>query len=79
MHDHSHGHSHGADSREEAEAKLQFMLSHNEHHVAELHDLAHALEHFGFAGKAALITEAIASYESVNALLKNAIEAMEDQ
>ena len=78
MHDHSAIHSHGADSREEAEAKLKFMLDHNEHHVDELRDLAHTLEHFGFAGKAGLITEAIASYEAGNALLKNAIEAAEE-
>ena len=78
MHDHTAGHSHGADSREEAEAKLLYMLNHNEHHVTELHDLAHALEHFGCAGKAGLITEATASYESGNALLKKAIEAAED-
>ena len=78
MHDHTAGHTHGADSREEAEAKLLFMLNHNEHHVAELRDLAHALEHFGCAGKTGLITEAIACYESGNALLKNAIEAMGD-
>ena len=77
MHDHHDGHSHGADSREEAEAKLKFMLDHNEHHVAELHDLAHDLEHFGFTGKAGLIIKAITSYEAGNALLKDAIEAAE--
>ena len=78
MHDHPAGHFDGADSREEAEAKLLFMLGHNEHHVEELHELAHTLEHFGFAGKAGLITMAIASYEAGNALLKNAIETTED-
>ena len=78
MHDHAAEHSAGADSREEAEAKLLFMLNHNEHHVAELRDLAHDLEHLGFAGKAGLITKAIACYESGNTLLKNAIESTEE-
>ncbi|MDR2420845.1 MAG: hypothetical protein LBD49_01900 [Oscillospiraceae bacterium] len=49
MHDHpSHNAPHGAaQTRQEAEALLQFTLRHNRSHEEELHDLGHALEALG--------------------------------
>lgn len=73
-HDHEHHHEHGEISREETVAALGYMLRHNEHHAEELRDIAHGLEHLGYARQAGEVLRAVADFESGNARLKSALE-----
>lgn len=43
-HDHDHPHIHQHHSPQETLALLGYMVSHNQHHAQELHDLAHSVE-----------------------------------
>lgn len=43
-HDHDHPHTHEHHSPQETLALLGYMVSHNQHHAEELHDLAHSVE-----------------------------------
>lgn len=43
-HDHDHPHTHEHHSPQETLALLGYMVSHNQHHAQELHDLAHSVE-----------------------------------
>ncbi len=43
-HDHDHPHTHQHHSPQETLALLGYMVSHNQHHAQELHDLAHSVE-----------------------------------
>ena len=72
-HTHGHTHSHGNGDWEETLAMLRYMLQHNIHHVDELRELAHDLEHLGLHGQAEEIKGAILDYEAGNARLKKAI------
>ena len=69
----SHEHVHAA-SPEEALALLKYMLEHNRHHAAELHDLAHDFPNP--AGQ--LIHEAVSSFEAGNAKLEAALAALKE-
>ena len=42
-HGHDHGHTHEHHSPEETVALLSYMVTHNQHHAEELHELAHDL------------------------------------
>lgn len=43
-HGHDHGHTHEHHSPEETVALLAYMVTHNQHHAEELHELAHSVE-----------------------------------
>lgn len=67
---HSHTHSHAvASSPEEALALLNYMLSHNQHHAEELHDLAHCFE----AEIGDIVHDAVDKLEESNSLLEQAL------
>ena len=82
MHDH-HGHhehhEHGdaapsVTTKEEAVALLHYSLHHNEHHLAELGELAAVLEKEGMSAAAVKLRLAAEGYEKANALLAEAYE-----
>lgn len=78
-HEHTHEHAHGhetvqAGSPEETLALLDYMLSHNEHHTEELHELAHQVP----ADAAQLLHGAVSDYEQGNAKLAEALKLLQE-
>lgn len=72
---HTHTHSHGSvqsSSPEETLALLTYMLSHNEHHTEELHDIAHMVP----ADAAELLHGAVADYARGNEKLGQALKLL---
>ena len=66
----THSHSHAiVSSPEEAKAMLGYMLSHNQHHAEELHELAHCFE----AEIADLVHDAVDRLEESNDLMDQAL------
>ena len=64
-HGHDHGHTHEHHSPEETVALLSYMVTHNQHHAEELHELAHSVE-----GEAAqLLHEAVVDHRSSSSAL----------
>lgn len=72
MHDHgSHG---GHSTKEEQIALLSYMVSHNESHTEEIHEIAH-----GVSGQAAvLLHDATALYQEGNKKLAEALELIKE-
>jgi len=75
-HDGEHAHSHAvASSPEEALAMLRYMLSHNQHHAAELHDLAHCFED----EIADLVHDAVDRLSESNDLMEQALALLDNE
>lgn len=71
-----HAHSHGiASSPEEALAMLRYMLSHNQHHAEELHELGHCFE----AEIADFIHDAVDRLNESNCLMEQALALLENE
>lgn len=93
-HEHEHNHEHhrdhhcssdcgscnsGCDPKKEAQALLTYMLQHNEHHAAELDQLAENLEKLGMADSAKQIKEGVTDFQKGNMRLSLALTLMKDQ
>lgn len=89
-HNHEHHHDHhcssdcgscnsGCDPKKEAQALLTYMLQHNEHHAAELDQLAENLEKLGMADSAKQIKEGVTDFQKGNMRLSLALTLMKDQ
>lgn len=76
-HPHVHHHEHGviqSDSPEETRMLLAYMLSHNEQHTKELHEIAHIVPEKA----AGYLHEAVSDYERGNNKLAQALELLEE-
>lgn len=89
-HNHEHHHDHhcssdcgscnsGCDPKKEAQALLTYMLQHNEHHAAELDQLAENLEKLGMSDSAKEIKEGVTDFQKGNMRLSLALTLMKDQ
>lgn len=89
-HNHEHHHEHhcssdcgscnsGCDPKKEAQALLTYMLQHNEHHAAELDQLAENLEKLGLSDCAKQIKEGVTDFQKGNMRLSLALTLMKDQ
>lgn len=82
-HAHCHGGcdscSDGCDPKKEAQALLTYMLQHNEHHAAELDQMAANLEKLGFADSAKQIREGVTDFQKGNLRLSLALTLMKEQ
>lgn len=86
-HDHSHGHCHencgscnsNCDPKKEAQALLTYMLQHNEHHAAELDQMAANLSKLGLDDSAKQIREAVSDFQKGNMRLSLALTLMKEQ
>ena len=78
-HGHHHGHIEGFDSLEQAAALMQYMLEHNKHHAAELHEVSHRLEHMDKSEAAYLIDAAVEHFNSGNEMLESALENLKKE
>ena len=74
VHEHHHEET---GNRKENLALLNYMLDHNEHHAAELEEMAGKLEKTGYHEEARQIREGVDKFKEGNALLKKAVETME--
>lgn len=90
MHDHSHGdascgdHQHcgscsGGDCKNETAALLNYMLQHNEHHAAELDQMADNLNKMGMTAAARTIKEAVADFQKGNMRLGLALTLVKEE
>ncbi|MDO4306282.1 MAG: cobalt transporter [Eubacteriales bacterium] len=90
MHDHSHGgascggHEHcgscaGGDCKNETVALLTYMLQHNEHHAAELDQMAENLEKMGMSAAAKTIKEGVADFQKGNMRLGLALTLVKEE
>ncbi len=72
-HDHNHGHpANAAGEPDEVRAMLAYMEHHNEHHTAELRELAEALPE----NAAAAVLEAAAHMDKANEKLNAALRLL---
>lgn len=88
-HDHSHacGHSHSCNSgcqdsgecRNETVALLTYMLDHNQHHAAELDQMAENLQKLGMDTAAKQIKEAVSDFQKGNLRLSLALTTVKEQ
>lgn len=88
-HDHSHacGHSHSCNSgcqdsgecRNETVALLTYMLDHNQHHAAELDQMAENLQKLGMDTAAKQIKEAVSDFQKGNLWLSLALTTVKEQ
>ncbi len=94
-HDHSHGeghaHSHeechtdhcggceGGDCKNETVALLTYMLQHNEHHAAELDQMAENLSKLGLEAAAKTIRESVADFQKGNMRLGLALTLVKEE
>ncbi len=74
-HTHEHGHTHEVHSPEETVALLTYMVGHNQHHVEELHELAHSVE--GEAQQ--LLHEAVVELTLGNEKLAEALRILKEE
>ena len=75
-HGHDHGHTHEHHSPEETVALLAYMVTHNQHHAEELHELAHDL---GDSEAAQLIHDAVVDFEVGNKKLAEALVVLKGE
>ena len=74
-HTHAHTHEHENHSPEETVALLAYMVTHNQHHAEELHELAHSVE-----GEAAqLLHEAVVDLTVGNEKLAEALRILKGE
>ena len=90
-HEHSHEHSHSHDCgngchehcegecKDENVALLTYMLQHNEHHAAELDEMADKLEKVGLADAAKQIREGVSDFQKGNMRLSLALTLVKEQ
>ena len=90
-HEHSHEHSHSHDCgngchehcegecKDENVALLTYMLQHNEHHAAELDEMADKLEKAGLADAAKQIREGVSDFQKGNMRLNLALTLVKEQ
>ena len=72
---HTHAHTHEHHSPEETVALLAYMVTHNQHHAEELHELAHSVE-----GEAAqLLHEAVVDLTVGNEKLAEALRILKGE
>ena len=78
-HDHDHhDHSHGAPAQPPMTALLAYMLDHNQHHAAELEELAGQLKEKGMAEAADKILGGVADFKAGNEKLSAALELVKN-
>ena len=75
-HDHDHHHSHGAPSQPPTTALLAYMLDHNQHHAAELEELAGQLKEQGMTQAAETI--GVADFNAGNTKLAAALDLIKN-
>lgn len=75
-HDHSHAHGENGTEKEKQTALLTYMLQHNQHHAAELEEMADALEKEGFHEAADEIRKGFAAFQDGNHYLEHALQKM---
>lgn len=87
-HEHSHdegcGHSHcgsceGGDCKNETVALLTYMLQHNEHHAAELDQMAENLAKMGMEAAAKTIKEGVSDFQKGNMRLGLALTLVKEE
>ena len=89
-HEHTHAdgvtHSHGdcgscegGDCKKETIALLTYMLQHNEHHAAELDQMADNLQKMGLDNSAKTIKEAVADFQKGNMRLGLALTLVKEE
>lgn len=89
-HNHEHGescgHSHehcgacsGGDCKNETVALLTYMLQHNEHHAAELDQMAENLKKMGMEAAARTIREGVADFQKGNMRLGLALTLVKEE
>lgn len=90
IHEHTHGdsacggHEHcgscgGGDCKNETVALLTYMLQHNEHHAAELDQMAANLEKMGMSAAAKTIKEGVADFQKGNMRLGLALTLVKEE
>ncbi|MDD3218613.1 MAG: cobalt transporter [Lachnospiraceae bacterium] len=85
MENHEHTHSHdcsncqGGDCKNETVALLSYMLSHNEHHAAELDQMAQNLKKLGMDEAAKQIEEGVSDFQKGNMRLSLALTLVKEQ
>ena len=77
-HDHC-GSCEGGDCKKETIALLTYMLQHNEHHAAELDQMADNLEKMGLASSARTIKEAVSDFQKGNMRLGLALTLVKEE
>ena len=88
--DHAHSHEdcgtgdhcescEGGDCKKETVALLTYMLQHNEHHAAELDQMADNLEKMGLGSSAKTIKEAVADFQKGNMRLGLALTLVKEE
>lgn len=86
-HSHSCGHSHECGSacgssnecKNETVALLSYMLDHNEHHAAELDQMADNLQKLGMDAAAKQIKDAVSDFQKGNLRLSLALTTVKEQ
>ena len=92
-HEHDHEHSHGCghshecgsscgssgECKNETVALLSYMLDHNEHHAAELDQMAENLQKLGMDAAAKQIREAVSDFQKGNLRLSLALATVKEQ
>lgn len=91
-HDHGEGHGHthehgtmhcescsGGDCRKETLALLTYMLQHNEHHAAELDQMAENLKKLGMDAASKTIKEAVSDFQKGNMRLSLALTLVKEE
>lgn len=79
---HSHGHCgscSGGDCKNETVALLTYMLQHNEHHAAELDQMAENLKKMGMDAAAKTIKEGVADFQKGNMRLGLALTLVKEE
>ena len=69
----------GGDCKNETVALLTYMLQHNEHHAAELDQMADNLDKMGMAVAAKTIRESVADFQKGNMRLGLALTLVKDE
>ena len=77
-HDHDHHHSHGAPSQPPTTALLAYMLDHNQHHAAELEELAGQLKEQGMTQAAETILAGVADFNAGNTKLAAVLDLIKN-
>lgn len=85
-HDHSHGCGQdcasgcqGGDCTKETVALLTYMLDHNQHHAAELDQMADNLQKLGMDAAAKQIKDAVSDFQKGNMRLSLALTTVKEQ
>lgn len=81
---HTHGDGHcgsceGGDCKNETVALLTYMLSHNEHHAAELDQMAENLKKMGMDAAAKTIKESVSDFQKGNMRLGLALTLVKEE